>query len=101
MKQAIFLLSLAAAASAYVGELCGNPTAGYGVCENKNTWCGTNAHGGTAKPGYCLSDPEPIECCFNPICLNTVESHGTCFYVPSGDCDLQKSSYEPYVPNLL
>jgi hypothetical protein len=92
MKQAYLILTLAAAASAYVGEICGNPTKGYGTCENTAKYC--TPKGGTSPSGLCPDDPEDIKCCIYPICYNEEYSNGKCVDKSEYNC---QGSYVAYV----
>lgn len=85
MKSLFVAFALAASASAYLGELCGDGSLGYGTCEEV-PWCTANAatNGTTTEilTGFCPDDDYGIKCCVYPRCGGS----GICVDTSELDC---------------
>ena len=85
MHSPLYLLALAGISSAYIGEICGGPSAGgYGTCEETTSWC--KPRGGESPSGYCPSDPDSVRCCIYPICYNEDYYNGKCVDTSEYNC---------------
>jgi hypothetical protein len=84
MHSNLSILALAGLASAYLGEICGGPSVGYGTCEETAKWC--EPRGGESPPNYCPDDVSSIRCCIYPICYNKDYYNGKCVDTSEYNC---------------
>lgn len=85
MKSLLAAFALVTAATAYIGEICGDSAYNYGVCEDVS-WCTENAATKGEPPniisGFCPNDPDDVKCCLFPYCGGS----GICVDTSTWDC---------------